>query len=75
MGTNSPGKARKFLAYIGPEVVGGYRRTCDEIVAKGYAGVVFTPQSQAAPAERAAELPKPRSIARRSARGPLSRAA
>ncbi len=38
MGANIPGKARKFLAYIGPEGVGGYRRTCDEVVANGYEG-------------------------------------
>jgi cation diffusion facilitator CzcD-associated flavoprotein CzcO len=41
MGSNIPGKAKKFLAYIGPEGVGGYRRTCDEVVAKGYEGFVF----------------------------------
>jgi hypothetical protein len=38
MGSNIPGKAKKFLAYIGPEGVGGCRRTCDEVVAKGYEG-------------------------------------
>jgi cyclohexanone monooxygenase len=44
MGANIPGKPRKFLAYIGPEGVGGYRRKCDEIAAEGYAGFAFSPQ-------------------------------
>jgi cyclohexanone monooxygenase len=36
MGANIPGKARIFMPYIGG--VGAYRRTCDEVAAKGYRG-------------------------------------
>jgi len=38
MGANIPGKPRTFLPYLGPEGVGGYRKACDEIAAKGYEG-------------------------------------
>lgn len=38
MGANIPGKPRTFLPYLGPEGVGGYRRTCEEVAAKGYEG-------------------------------------
>ena len=38
MGANIPGKPRTFLPYLGPEGVGGYRKKCDEIAAKGYEG-------------------------------------
>lgn len=38
VGSNVPGKPRRFMIYLGPEGVGGYRRTCDEIVADGYRG-------------------------------------
>ncbi|MDM0115191.1 NAD(P)/FAD-dependent oxidoreductase [Variovorax sp. J22R133] len=38
MGANIPGKPRRFLPYLGPEGVGGYRRKCDEVAAKGYEG-------------------------------------
>ena len=38
MGANIPGKPRAFLPYLGPEGVGGYRRKCDEVAAKGYEG-------------------------------------
>jgi cation diffusion facilitator CzcD-associated flavoprotein CzcO len=41
MGANIPGKPRAFLPYLGPEGVGGYRRTCDEVAAKGYEGFVL----------------------------------
>ena len=34
MGANVDGKARRFLPYLGPEGVGGYRRKCDEIAEK-----------------------------------------
>ena len=34
MGANVGGKARRFLPYLGPEGVGGYRRKCDEIAEK-----------------------------------------
>ena len=35
---NIAGKPRAFLPYLGPEGVGGYRKKCDEIAAKGYEG-------------------------------------
>jgi cyclohexanone monooxygenase len=38
MGANIPGKPRVFLPYLGPQGVGGYRRHCDEVAAKGYEG-------------------------------------
>jgi cation diffusion facilitator CzcD-associated flavoprotein CzcO len=38
MGANIAGKPRVFLPYLGPEGVGGYRKKCDEIAAKGYEG-------------------------------------
>jgi cation diffusion facilitator CzcD-associated flavoprotein CzcO/acetyl esterase/lipase len=38
MGANVPGKPRVFLPY--PGGVGGYRETCDEMVARGYLGFV-----------------------------------
>ena len=42
MGANIPGKPRTFLPYLGPEGVGGYRRKCDEVAAKGYEGFELT---------------------------------
>ena len=41
MGANIPGKPRRFLPYLGPEGVGGYRKKCDEVAAKGYEGFVL----------------------------------
>ncbi len=38
MSANIPGKPRAFLPYLGPEGVGGYRKKCDEVAAKGYEG-------------------------------------
>ncbi len=38
MSANIPGKARAFLPYLGPEGVGGYRKKCEEVAAKGYEG-------------------------------------
>ena len=38
MGANIPGKPRSFLPYLGMEGVGGYRKKCDEVAAKGYEG-------------------------------------
>ena len=38
MSANVEGKPRAFLPYLGPEGVGGYRKKCDEIAAKGYEG-------------------------------------
>jgi hypothetical protein len=38
MGANIPGKPRTFLPYLGPEGVGGYRKKCDEVAARGYEG-------------------------------------
>ena len=42
MGANIPGKPRRFLPYLGPEGVGGYRKKCDEVAAKGYEGIAFS---------------------------------
>ncbi len=39
-GTNIAGKIRMFTPYAGG--VGTYRRTCEEVVAKGYAGFAFS---------------------------------
>ncbi|MDO9711026.1 flavin-containing monooxygenase [Paracraurococcus lichenis] len=38
MGANIPGKPRTFLPYLDPAGVGGYRKRCEEIAAKGYEG-------------------------------------
>jgi len=46
MGANIDGKARRFLPYLGPEGVSGYRRKCAEIAEKGYEGFVFASQGQ-----------------------------
>ena len=40
MGSNVPGKPRVFYAYIGG--VGLYRKTCDQIAARGYEGFTLT---------------------------------
>ncbi len=42
MGANIPGKPRRFLPYLGPEGVGGYRKKCDEVAANGYQGIAFS---------------------------------
>jgi acetyl esterase/lipase len=39
MGANVPGKARVFLPYVGG--VDRYRKTCDEVVGRGYLGFSF----------------------------------
>jgi cation diffusion facilitator CzcD-associated flavoprotein CzcO len=41
MSANIPGKPRAFLPYLGPEGVGGYRKKCDEVAAKGYEGFLL----------------------------------
>jgi hypothetical protein len=46
MGANIEGKPRRFLPYLGPEGVGGYRRKCAEVAENGYEGLVFTSQGQ-----------------------------
>jgi cation diffusion facilitator CzcD-associated flavoprotein CzcO len=46
MGANIAGKARRFLPYLGPEGVGGYRRKCAEIAEKGYEGFAFSNRGQ-----------------------------
>ena len=46
MGANIQGKARRFLPYLGPEGVGGYRRKCAEIAENGYEGFMFASQGQ-----------------------------
>ena len=38
MSANIEGKPKAFLPYLGPEGVGGYRKKCDEVAAKGYEG-------------------------------------
>jgi cyclohexanone monooxygenase len=38
MSANIPGKPKAFLPYLDPEGMAGYRKRCDEIVAKGYEG-------------------------------------
>jgi cation diffusion facilitator CzcD-associated flavoprotein CzcO len=38
MSANIAGKPKAFLPYLCPEGVGGYRRKCDEVAAKGYEG-------------------------------------
>ena len=38
MSANIPGKSRAFLPYLDPAGIGGYRKRCDEIAAKGYEG-------------------------------------
>jgi cation diffusion facilitator CzcD-associated flavoprotein CzcO len=38
MSANIEGKPRAFLPYLGPEGVGGYRKKCDEVAARGYEG-------------------------------------
>jgi cyclohexanone monooxygenase len=42
MGANVEGKPRAFLPYLDPAGVGGYRKRCDEIAAKGYEGFALT---------------------------------
>jgi cyclohexanone monooxygenase len=42
MGANVEGKRRGFLPYLDPAGVGGYRKRCDEIAAKGYEGFALT---------------------------------
>jgi len=46
MGANISGTPRRFLPYLGPEGVGGYRRKCSEVAEKGYEGFMFTSRSQ-----------------------------
>jgi len=38
MGANIADKPRAFLAYLDPLGVGGYRKRCDQVASKGYAG-------------------------------------
>jgi cyclohexanone monooxygenase len=38
MSANIAGKPRAFLPYLAPEGVGGYRKKCAEVAAKGYEG-------------------------------------
>ncbi|MBV8132086.1 MAG: NAD(P)/FAD-dependent oxidoreductase [Alphaproteobacteria bacterium] len=42
MSANIAGKPRAFLPYLDPEGVGGYRKRCDEIAAKGYEGFALS---------------------------------
>jgi cyclohexanone monooxygenase len=36
-----PGSRTAFLPYLGPEGIGGYRKRCAEIAAKGYEGFIL----------------------------------
>jgi cyclohexanone monooxygenase len=47
LGSNIPGKARMFLPYVGG--VGRYRKKCDEIAQRGYAGFELTGSATTAP--------------------------
>ncbi len=38
MSANIPGKPKAFLPYLDPEGVGGYRKRCADVAAKGYEG-------------------------------------
>ena len=38
MSANIPGKPRAFLPYLDPEGMGGYRKRCAEVAARGYEG-------------------------------------
>jgi cation diffusion facilitator CzcD-associated flavoprotein CzcO len=42
MSANIPGKPKAFLPYLDPEGVGGYRKRCDEVAAKGYEGFALS---------------------------------
>jgi cyclohexanone monooxygenase len=46
MGANIEGKVRRFLPYLGPEGVGGYRRKCAEVAEKSYEGFAFASTGQ-----------------------------
>jgi hypothetical protein len=41
MSANIPAKPRAFLPYLGPKGIGGYRKRCAEIAAKGYEGFIL----------------------------------
>jgi cyclohexanone monooxygenase len=41
VGANIPGKPRVFMPYVGG--CGAYRRDCDEVAARGYAGFTLDP--------------------------------
>ena len=41
MGANIAGKPRRFLPYLCPEGLGGYRRKCAGVAESGYEGFVF----------------------------------
>ncbi len=38
MGASIPGKPRTFLPYLDPAGLGGHRKRCEEIAARGYEG-------------------------------------
>ena len=46
MGANIAGKPRRFLPYLCPEGVAGYRRKCAEVAENGYEGFVFANQGR-----------------------------
>ena len=53
VGANIPGKPRVFMPYVGG--CGTYRRECDEVVARGYAGFTLRPASDRARAQESAK--------------------
>ena len=55
MGANIAGKPRRFLPYLCPEGLGGYRRKCAEVAESGYEGFVFASQGQGGTVQRVAE--------------------
>jgi cyclohexanone monooxygenase len=55
MGANIEGKPRRFLPYLCPEGVAGYRRKCDQVAERGYEGFEFAGEVQGDAVQRAAE--------------------
>jgi cation diffusion facilitator CzcD-associated flavoprotein CzcO len=42
MGKNIPGKPQRFMPYLGPEGLAGYRKKCAEVAANGYEGFALS---------------------------------
>jgi hypothetical protein len=45
MGANIADKPRRFMPYLAPEGVGGYRKKCAEVAEKGYEGFELASRS------------------------------
>ena len=56
MGANIAGKPRRFLPYLCPEGVGGYRRKCAEVAESGYEGFAFASQGQGGTVHRCCRI-------------------